>query len=77
VCSLNKMLVGLLTITEAAGYADVSRHTIYTWMNPGIRYRGRLYSLDGVTHLGKTFIRLKTLDAFLDQIGYEQVDDEE
>lgn len=66
----------LMSLLDAAEYADVERRTIHTWIYRGKRYRGRLYHLEAVIHKGKQAIRTNTLDAFLDQIGYEPTDEE-
>lgn len=66
----------LLSITEAAEYAGVSRPTIYVWIRDGRRYRRRLYYLTAEIHRGQTRIRLSTFNRFLDHVGYEIEEDE-
>jgi hypothetical protein len=60
-----------LTVTESAARADVTRNTIYRWVQKGVTYRGEYYYLNARLLDGEYFIEERDLDSFLYDIGYD------
>ena len=70
------MSVEYLSISEAAEYAGVTRHTIYRWIQAGVTVRGELLYLTAGTISGQYRIEVPAVDRHLDALGYEPAEDE-
>ncbi|GAI22543.1 unnamed protein product, partial [marine sediment metagenome] len=60
-----------LNVSEAAEHANVTRATLYRWIEKGLTVEGKLLYLTAVTIGGQYRIEEPGLNRFLDAIGYE------